>query len=429
LKSRGFDAYLVGGAVRDLKLGKEPKDWDIATNAKPGQVMKVFRKAISTGKAFGTVTVIFRKMPIQVTTYRVESDYKDRRRPSKVNFVTNIYDDLARRDFTFNAMALDMRRGALIDSFGGATDLKKRRLRTVGKARDRFGEDALRIIRAGRFISELSLAPNRDLTLAAKKHSASVRRVSMERVRDEWIKLLVSPKPSAAIDWFDRVGVLKIILPELVRCRGIRQGGWHKYDVYRHTLRCLDSATPVLRIRLVMLLHDLAKPLTRTRDKTGYHFYRHDLKGSEMAKKICRRFRMPNELTNQVASLVRHHLFESDPISKTDAAVRRLMQRVGEQNLNDLIEVRRADVKGCGPHRRPGPALKMIERRAQKIRNLREALSIRDLKIDGYDVMRWKKIPAGPQVGEILNDLLKAVIEDPRKNQKSVLRAIVHAHP
>ena len=425
LHRRGYEAYVVGGAVRDLVLGRTPKDWDVATNARPERIETLFPRTIPTGKVFGTITVFSRGDQVQVTTFRSEGNYHDRRRPSAVEFVGNLEGDLSRRDFTMNAMALDLSRKRVIDPYGGLQDLRNKKLKAVGKAVERFQEDTLRAVRAGRFLAELRLRPSPSISSAARAVSPHVRELSGERIRDELVKLLHSPRPSLGFLWLDRVKILEIVLPEVTRGKRVYQGGWHAYDVFRHTLEAVDAGPADLVMRLALLFHDIAKPITRTRDKKGFHFYQHDRLGAEMAGEILRRLRFSNAVIEDVTMLVRHHLFEAETISKTDAAVRRFMRRVGEDQVPRLLDFRSFDVKGCGPGRKVSPALRKIELRARKIQKAREALSLKDLKIDGDDVMKWLKIAPGPRVGEILKDALEYVLSKPSRNRRSDLRAHV----
>ncbi|MFH1018409.1 MAG: CCA tRNA nucleotidyltransferase [Pseudomonadota bacterium] len=422
LRRRGFEAYIVGGAVRDLKSGQEPKDWDIATNARPEAVEHAFRRTIPTGKKYGTITVLSKGFPVQVTTYRTEGKYVGRRKPARVSFVSSLTTDLSRRDFTINAMALDPISKRILDPFGGAADLSKRRLRTVGRAQERLSEDALRAIRAGRFISQMGLTPSPGLSLAAKKTSPHVRALSKERIKDELKKLLLGPHAGDGLRWLDRVGILKLILPELMRGKGVKQGGWHRHDVFRHQIRCIDLCPAQLDLRLALLLHDVAKPITRTKDARGYHFYGHERRGAEIAARVLRRLRFPAALIEEVRELIRHHLFEADQIAPSDAAVRRLMNRVGDQRIDRLILMRKVDVKGCGADRKPGRELDLLARKIAKIRKARQAITLKNLAVDGNDVMKWLKIPPGPNVGWILRALLEEILRHPKKNDRAVLR-------
>jgi putative nucleotidyltransferase with HDIG domain len=292
----------------------------------------------------------------------------------------------------------------------------------VGDALDRFEEDSLRALRAGRFLAQCGCTATPAMLKAARKISPQIHSLSAERIRDEIIRLLETHRPSIGFNWLERAGILKRILPEVVRGKKTFQGGWHSYDVFRHTLVAVDAARPSVDLRLALLLHDIAKPITRTRDSRGYHFYRHDRIGAEMSRKILRRLRFSRQTEEKVFALVLHHLFEVEVLEQNPAALRRFLQRVGNENVDELFELRRADVKGCGPGRRPSPALKRVEDRIRKLRNQRPAISLHDLKANGRDVMAWLRIPPGPEVGEALKLLLDAIVEDPSLNCRSILK-------
>lgn len=423
LQKNGFQAFLVGGAVRDLRLNRNPKDWDIATEAKPKEIVALFQKTIPIGQAFGTITVVMDSLPIQVTTFRAESAYRDGRRPSNVSFHDNLEADLARRDFTINAMAYEVFKREWIDPFNGICDLKRKLLQTVGKAHDRFSEDALRIIRAGRFIAELQFRPKADLTKGAKRVVKNVSMLSAERIRDELKKLLVGAAPRQGLTWLDTIGALKQIIPELEPLKGVRQGGWHCYDVFHHTLRAIDASPPDLSVRVALLFHDLAKPECRTRDRDGYHFYGHEKKSAKRARPILTRLRFSNAFIADVCALIEHHLFEVEAICKNDSAIRRLIRRVGEERIERLIQLRKADIYGCGPSQKPSPGLLELERRIRRMQRSRPPLQISDLAVDGTDLVKWLKIQPGPKVGQILQLLLDEVLADPSLNDRKRLKS------
>jgi len=425
LRKNNHQAFVVGGAVRDCLLRRNPKDWDVTTDAIPSQVEKCFSKTIPVGKKFGTVTVLVRRFPVQVTTFRSEDKYVDQRRPRSVRFHKNLTADLSRRDFTINALAYNLETEKVIDPFGGLKDLRHKKLRTVGKAQKRFNEDTLRVIRAARFLAELDFSPDPELTQAAGRSVKHIFKLSKERIRDELEKLMISKDPRRGLLWLDKTKILKCVLPELVTCKGVRQGGWHSYDVFQHTLYAVLASPQKLDLRLGLLLHDIAKPITRTRDLRGYHFYGHDKMGAEMARAILKRLRFPNELIESVCTLVRHHLFEVDAIVNNDAAIRRLIQRVGETRIDDLLEFRKADIRGCGPGRTYRPSLNKLAKRIQWVKNKETIPKLTDLAINGHDVMKWLHIKPGPQVGIVLRDLLEKVIECPTLNTKTHLKQLV----
>ncbi|MFH1262181.1 MAG: HD domain-containing protein [Pseudomonadota bacterium] len=424
LRRNEYQGFVVGGAVRDITLGRKPRDWDVATDALPEAVEKIFPKTVPIGKKFGTVTVLGGGMEVQVTTFRSEENYKDRRRPSKVTFHSQIDVDLSRRDFTINAMAYDPEKRRFIDPFCGRNDLKARRLRTVGPATERFAEDTLRIIRAGRFISELGLRPQAGLLSAARAQSSNVRRLSAERIRDELSKLLLGRDPTRGLVWLDRAGVLRTILPELFRTKGVKQGGVHQYDVFRHTLRSVEEAPADLTLRLALLLHDVAKPIRRRRIGGRYRFFGHETVGARMAEKVLRRLRYPGSVIEDVSVLIRNHLFEAETIFSNDSAIRRLIRKVGEERIDRLVLLRKADVLGCGHDRRPSPKFDELKRRIRRIRRKKHALTLHDLAADGNDVMKWLKVRPGPEVGTILSNLLAAVLGNPELNNKKTLKKL-----
>lgn len=422
LRRHGFQAFVVGGAVRDLLLRRVPRDWDVATNAKPDDIEGIFRKTLPLGKKFGTITVFVGKKQIQVTTFRGEKGYTDRRRPSSVKFGVSLEEDLSRRDFTINAMALDPLLKKIIDPFGGRKDLRKNLLQTVGDAGERLAEDTLRAIRAGRFIGELGLRPASRLTQASAKVASHIRGLSAERIRDELIKLMDAPKPSQGLIWFDRTGILKEILPELVRCKGVEQKGWHRYDVFRHTLRAVDASSREQRVRWAALLHDLGKPETRTCEGRSFHFYGHEKTGVKYSERILRRLRFPKEFIQEVSALVLHHLFVEEQVTASAAAFRRFLRRVGEERVIPLVELRLADVKGTGPNRRPHAALARVEKMFSAFQKERSALSRTDLKVTGVDLMRWMGAKPGPEIGRMLEYLLQKVLQNPSINRRILLR-------
>jgi poly(A) polymerase/tRNA nucleotidyltransferase (CCA-adding enzyme) len=321
-----------------------------------------------------------------------------------------------------NAMAYDPDRRCFIDPFGGRRDLRKRYLRTVGGAAQRLSEDTLRLIRAARFLSELDMRPDPKLTAAARVEAPGVSGLSAERIRDEFSKLLLGKIPSRGLLWLAHTGALGRFLPELPRLKGVRQGGWHRHDVFVHTLRCIDVAPADLTVRMALLLHDIAKPETRTRDGTGYHFYGHEKSGSRTAGSVLKKLRYPNALIDDVRALIEHHLFEAEVLAHNDAAIRRLMRKVGEGRIERLIQIRKADIRGTSPGKRPSKALVILEQRIQRMRAEQPPLEIKDLAVDGNDVMKWLHLPPGREVGKILSILLAEVLDDPDRNRRSELK-------
>ncbi len=425
LREKGKRGWIVGGCVRDLLRGEEAKDWDVATDARPEEVMRFFRKVIPTGVQHGTVTVILRGVHYEVTTLRGEGAYSDGRRPDKVEFVDDITADLARRDFTINAIALDPVDGHVIDPFGGQKDLAAKVVRAVGDPDERFAEDGLRVMRAARFAATLEHVLD-DATERAMGTARSVdtfRRVSAERVRDEWLKAMRARKPSVAFEIMRRTGLLAVSCPELLATVGCEQNKWHAYDVWGHTMGVLDAMRPDPVLRVAALLHDVGKPKTRVlSDKTSdYTFYDHERVGAGIAEKILTRLRFSNEERARVVGLVRHHLIcYSD--DWTDAAVRRWLRRVGVPLAPDLYALGVADVLGKGRDVTAEiEAVRRLEERASALIAAGAALSTRDLAIDGGDLMRELALPQGRLVGEVLEKLVEVVTDDPTANERSRL--------
>jgi tRNA nucleotidyltransferase (CCA-adding enzyme) len=433
LKDAGRYAWIVGGCVRDSLLGKPVADWDIATEALPNELMKIFPRAIPTGLQHGTVTLVMGGHHYEVTTLRGETTYSDGRRPDAVHFVEEIASDLARRDFTINAIAVDPHSGELVDPFGGRQDLDAKIIRAVGKAVERFSEDGLRVLRAARFSAtlEFDLAPE---TLSAIEPTLDTfRKVSAERVRDEWVKTMKAKKPSRAFDVMRETGILGVSCPELLEGVGMEQNKWHTFDVWRHSMACMDACTgdPVLRI--AALLHDVGKPATRAfSDKTqDYTFYDHDRVGAEIADPICLRLKFSTDERQRIVALVRHHLFHYDNWS--DTAVRRWIRRVSKERIEDLYALSEADLRGKADEIDPETLvpLGLLKVHVEKVLAEGAALSTRDLAIDGHVLMKELGIKPGRIIGEILEACLEDVIQDPALNEREALlakaRAIVAA--
>lgn len=425
LQEQGKRGWVVGGCVRDLLAGRTPKDWDVATDARPNEVKRFFPRVIETGIQHGTVTVMVNREPYEVTTLRGEGAYSDGRRPDKVEFVDDIVADLARRDFTFNAIAIDPIDGHVIDPFGGQADLRAGVLRAVGDARERFAEDGLRILRAARFSATLGVRIE-DATFAAMSDARShhtYRKVSAERVRDEWMKSMSATRPSIAFEAMLKSGVLAITCPELVESVGCEQNKYHAYDVWGHAMACLDACEPEPILRVAALLHDVGKPRSRAfSDKTNdWTFYEHEAIGGRMTEPIMQRLKFSNDEKTLVTSLVRHHLicYTSD---WTDAAVRRWMRRVGVDLAPSLYKLGRADALGKGrPAEQDLANIAELEERAAKIIALGEALSTRDLAVRGHDLMSELGLKPGPVIGRVLEALLELVLESPETNERGRL--------
>ncbi|MFH0886730.1 MAG: HD domain-containing protein [bacterium] len=420
LKSKGYEAYAVGGALRDILLHIRTYDYDITTNAKPDQVMSLFNKTVPTGIKYGTVTVILDDGKYEVTTFRRDEAYSDGRRPDIVRFTKNITDDLARRDFTINAMAFDPITDKFIDPFNGRKDIKQKIIRTVGNPLERFSEDGLRPFRACRFAAKLQFKVEPKTLAAIKKSLNKAKIVAPERIREELVKMLESVKPSTGLDLMRRSGLLKLVLPELLKGHKIEQNEFHKYDIYWHNLYSCDAAPKDnMIVRMAALLHDISKPEC----KEGPTFYGHDQAGVEVSKTILKRLRFSNDDTARILNLIRYHMFEYND-QWSDAAVRRFIKRVGLKNIPDLFTLRKADLSAMGriitkDH------VTVLNKRIKKILKQSTVLKVSDLNITGHDVMRYLKLQPGPKIGKILNELLERVLEDPALNHKFSLLKII----
>jgi len=424
IKTAGFKCYVVGGGIRDVLLKKKPGTWDLTTDATPEQISKLFKKVVPTGIEFGTVTIFENKVPFEITTFRSDSRYVDGRHPSNVKFSKSLKEDLARRDFTINAIAYDPLTKELVDEYGGQRDLKKKLIRTVGDPIERFKEDGLRPLRACRFAAKLGFKIDEKTLRAIPECLETAKKVSPERIHDELMKMLEADNPSIGIELMRRSGLLSLYMPELEEGIGVEQPKpFHKDDVYWHNLYscdCVSKTKPVLR--LAALLHDIAKPECKV-DET---FYDHDSKGMENAAKIMKRLKFSNEHIDYVSNIIKNHMFNYTS-EWSDAAVRRFIRRVGTVNLDDLFELRIADIKAMGRKVEPGHP-KDLRRRIRKILKEQNALHTKDLKVDGKDVMKTLGIPPGPKVGEVLEKLLDKVLDEPQLNTKDQLIKIIKVY-
>ena len=414
----GERAWVVGGCVRDTLRGERVNDWDVATTALPAKVQKTFRKVIPTGIDHGTVTVLWKGEGFEVTTLRGEGTYSDGRRPDNVVFVGDIDQDLARRDFTVNAIAYDPVDGHVVDPFGGLTDMKHKVLRAVGNPSKRFQEDGLRILRGARFVATLGFELEEDTEAAFGGALDTFRKVSPERVREEWLKAMKANAPSRAFEVMRRTGILEVTYPELLEQVGCEQNQWHAYDVWNHTMRVLDESEGDPIERVAALLHDVAKPRTRAKsDKTNdWTFYHHEKVGADMADRWLRDYRFSNSERDQITGLIRHHLicYSSE---WTDAAVRRFIKRVGSDNVDPLLRLGEADALGKGRNvEEELAALRELRGRIDKAIEEGGALTTGDLAIGGNEVIPLLDGGAGPAVGKILRALLERVIDDPSLN-------------
>lgn len=427
LRNSGERAWVVGGCVRDTLRGEQVNDWDVATTALPQKVQKTFRRVIPTGIEHGTVTVLWKGEAYEVTTLRGEGAYTDGRRPDSVVFVDDIDRDLARRDFTVNAIAYDPVEGRVADPFGGLDDMRGEVLRAVGDPSERFQEDGLRILRGARFVATLGFELEAATEAAFRGALDTFRKVSPERVRDEWMKAMKASTPSRAFEVMRRTGILEVTYPELLEQVGCEQNQWHAYDVWGHTMRVLDESLGDPVERVAALLHDVAKPRTRAKsDKTNdWTFYHHETVGADMAERWLRDYRFSNQERDLVVGLIRHHLicYTSE---WTDAAVRRFIKRVGTGNVDPLLRLGEADALGKG---------REVEQELEHLRELRgridraieegSALTTQDLAVGGNDVIPHLDGGAGPRVGEILRELLDRVLEDPSLNTRDKLMPLV----
>jgi tRNA nucleotidyltransferase (CCA-adding enzyme) len=425
LRAHGKRAWIVGGCVRDLFLGRAASDWDVATDARPKELVAIFPRAIPTGIEHGTVTVVKAGHHYEVTTLRGEGTYSDGRRPDWVTFVDEITADLARRDFTVNAIALDPLDGKVIDPHAGRDDLERGVLRAVGNARERFAEDGLRVLRAARFVATLELSLDPETEAAIRPTLETYRKVAAERVRDEWVKAMKARSPSRAFEVMRRTGILEVTCPELLEGVGMEQNRWHAYDVWRHGLECMDACAGDPILRIAALLHDVGKPKTRAwSDKTAdYTFYDHDRVGAEIAEPVAAKLRFSNEDRARIVSLVRNHLFHYSN-DWGDSAVRRWIRRVGRERLEDLYALNEADVRAKGRDCVADlDALAHLKVHVARVLAEGAALSTRDLKVNGHDLMRELGVSPGPVIGEILDALLEVVTNDPSVNDREALLA------
>ena len=422
LEQAGYEAYVVGGKVRDAVRGIESpgKLWDLTTSATPEEIQGLFRRTFYLNH-FGTVTVRSGDEEVEVTTYRTEGEYTDHRRPDHVTFTRSLHDDLSRRDFTMNAMAwrppAGEKPGELVDPFGGQRDLDARVVRAVGDPRERFKEDALRMLRAVRFATLLGFVIDPETAAAIRESAPLAKTLSGERIQQEMVKILSAPKPSIAFRMLSDLGLLAVFFPELEIAKTIPQDKAVAQDVFEHSIATAD-ATPAddLVLRLAGLLHDIGKPETFA----DGHFYQHEFVGEAKARDILRRWRFDKETITQVTHLIRNHMFwyQTD---WTPSAVRRFVRKVGLENIPALFALRKADNIGSGARSPRMYALESLWERVQEEIRAASAFSLRDLSIDGNDVMKELKIPPSPRVGQILNELFERVTDDPTLNTREKL--------
>lgn len=423
LRAGGKKGWVVGGSVRDMLRGKPVHDYDICTDARPEEVKKLFPKVIPTGIDHGTVTVLMNGTPYEVTTLRGEGAYTDGRRPDAITFLDDIVEDLARRDFTVNAIALDPVDGKIVDPWGGQKDLAAGIIRAVGDAETRFREDGLRVLRAARFVATLGATLDEATARAIGPTLDTFRKVSPERVREEWLKTMKAVQPSRAFDVMRESGILGVTCPELVESFGCEQNRYHAFDVWGHAMHCLDACEGDAFLRVSALLHDVAKPRTRAfSDKTSdWTFYEHERVGAEMCEDILGRLRFSNQERERIVHLVRHHLICYEP-TWSDSAVRRWIKRVGTDRMEDLYALARADARGKGKDE--GEQLAQVEslrERADKVLASGDAISVKHLVIKGGDLLAELGLKPGKQIGVLLDTLLEEVLEEPSLNERETL--------
>ncbi len=429
LEARGFEGFIVGGCVRDLLMEQTPKDWDIATNAKPEEIQKIFPDSFYENE-FGTVGVKTRNkenLPraemevVEITTYRIESKYTDKRHPDEIKFAQKLEDDLKRRDFTINAIAMN-KNGQITDPFGGREDVKKKIIRAVGNPEERFGEDALRMMRAVRLAVQLGLEIEKNTFEAVKKNNRQLKEISAERIRDELVKIIMTSQADRGVELLRESGLLIHIIPELSEGIGVEQNLHHIYTVWEHNWRALRYAMEQeysLEVRLGSLLHDVGKPRAKRGAGRNCTFYGHEVVGAKMTAKIVDRLRFSKEQGDKITKLVRWHLFYYNPGEVTESSVRRLVAHIGQENVQDLLKVREADRIGSGVPKAIPYKLRHLKFMIDKV--ARDPISPKMLKINGDKIMELLNLPPSPKIGLILNALMEEILEEPAKNSQEFL--------
>lgn len=428
ISDAGFDSYLVGGCVRDLIRGKEPKDWDVTTNATPEQIQELFEDSFYEND-YGTVGVktdseIQSLKVIEVTPYRIEGEYTDSRRPDEIKFAETLEEDLERRDFTINAIAYDPQKREVVDPHGGQKDIEKKTIITVGVPHDRFSEDALRMMRAVRLSAELDFTIEPETASGIANNAKLLEKISQERIRDEFVRTLMSDTPMQALYVAQKLGLVTYMIPELEEGMEIKQNQAHSYDVFEHSLRTLQHSADknwAIEIRLAALMHDIGKPASRrwSDEKNDYTFHGHEVIGARIAKKIMKRFRFSSEMTAKVVGLIRWHMFFSDPDKITLSAVRRVIRNVGQENMWDLLNLRICDRIGTGRPKEQPFRLRKYTSMVEEA--LRDPVSVGQLAIDGSRIMEISGEKPGPRLGWVLHALLEEVLDDPKLNEKENL--------
>jgi len=425
LQDAGFEAYVVGGCVRDLLLGREPKDWDVTTSAKPKEIQKLFSDSFYENEFF-TVTVLTKsrkesEKAVEVTTFRSDIRYTDMRHPGEVRYAKTLEDDLSRRDFTINAIALTVS-GKILDPFNGQADITNKNVKAVGHAELRFSEDALRMMRAVRLATQLEFSIEPETRDALMRSSALLQKISSERIRDELVKIVMSEDGAEGIELLRETGLLRYIIPELEEGYGVGQNKHHIYTVWEHNLLSLQYAVKnnwSLEVRLASLLHDVGKPRVKSGEGKDSTFYAHEVVGATMVRELLSRLKFSGKQIQKISKLVRYHLFYYNVDEVSESSVRRLVRKVGAEDMEDLLQLRMADRIGSGvPKAEPYKLrhLRYIIERAAK-----DPISSSMLQIDGSGVMKQLKLEPGPAVGSILAVLLEEVVEDPKLNTKGYL--------
>ena len=434
INDSGFEAYIVGGCVRDSLMKKTPEDWDLATNATPEKIQQIFKKNGFDSfyeNNFGTVGVLLSKKErtysdvVEITTYRTEGVYRDKRRPENVKWAKTIEEDLSRRDFTVNAIAVKIENGKniFIDPFDGKKDLDKKIIRAVGDPTQRFEEDALRIFRAIRFAGTLGFEIEKETLKSIKKNGAWILDISSERIRDEFIKMIMSKNAYEGINLLNSTGILKHILPEIVAGCGVSQNKHHIYDCYEHNLLALKYAAKKnfnFHVRMAALLHDVAKPKCKRGEGPDATFYNHEIVGAKMTKNILERLKFSKKDIDKITLLVRYHLFYYNVGEVSESSIRRLVRQVGIENMDDLLNLRMCDRIGSGVPKAEPYKLRHLKYIIEK--TSRDPISVKKLKIKGQDVIDILKIDPGPKVGWILNILLGQILQDPKRNNTRYLK-------
>lgn len=434
LREKGFKAHVVGGCVRDFLRNVEPRDWDIATSAKPKEIQQIFPKSFYKNKFFTVTVQTESKKPklreVEITTYRLETKYTDKRHPEEVKFAKTINEDLARRDFTVNAIAIDIETESkkqevkIIDPFEGQKDLEEKSIKTAGSPEERFSEDALRMMRAVRFAVSLGKdwKIEEKTAEAIKKNSFWLQAISKERVRDEFVKIIDSERATDGVELLRKLDLLKYIVPELEEGYRVSQNKHHIYECYEHCLRSLGYAAKKKfnkYVRLAALFHDIGKPRTKRGEGADATFYGHEIVGARMTLQILNRLKFPKKDIERISKLVRYHLFYYHPDEVGESSVRRLVRQVGPENMEELLQVRMADRIGSGVPKAEPYKLRHLKYVIEKVSQ--DPISTKMLKIDGNDVMKMLGIKQGPRVGQVLDVLLGHVLTDPKNNKKGFL--------